>query len=333
MAYDVFKHGFTQSMLSSFRTCPAKARFQTMGLVPVEGSVTSALTFGVMYHASIETILTMVRDGVLDEVEDAQAYVSGPRWEEDIRRQCPEYFLPTLTADEQQVVETSLAMLQPVMEGYLNECGYMFMGSEALFTVISLEREFVVDLGVGIPFRGKCDGIIRRNSDGALFMLEHKTKGQFDPEALELFLCIDLQTNLYIKAAETWCDGEKITGVLYNVVRRPQLRRKAAETLTDFSSRIRSDVADRTDHYFLELVHETDREQFDRLFALNEVDIIRFRAWALAGEKKDQLHTHSCMAMYGTCAYLNYCASGRSNQVGLVQKSEIFPELSDAASE
>ena len=81
-----------------------------------------------------------------------------------------------------------------------------------------------------VRLRGMCDGVkqIKIFKNTKNWLREHKTKGDIKPEQIERQLTFDLQTMLYPIALNTWNDledgsifGEPISGIEYNVVRRP----------------------------------------------------------------------------------------------------------------
>ena len=80
--------------------------------------------------------------------------------------------------------------------------------------------------------------------------MENKTKGQIDEEGILASLPFDLQTMLYVYCLQKHL-GQKVEGVLYNVIRRPGLRRKKTEQIEEFVDRIQDDVVKRPMHYFM----------------------------------------------------------------------------------
>ncbi len=87
--------------------------------------------------------------------------------------------------------------------------------------------------GRAVWLRGKWDGIDLVN--GGIVLREHKTKGDIDEGQIKRQLRGDLQTMFYLKALQVWQSQDDygkpirtpklvdspITGILYNVVRRP----------------------------------------------------------------------------------------------------------------
>jgi len=99
---------------------------------------------------------------------------------------------------------------------------------------------------------GKIDGLVTLNDDYYLF--EHKFLSAFN-SADEEWLSKDLQINSYVYGIQKEFNI-KITGVIYNVVKKPALRMKKGtkktppETEQDFRERVIKDFSDRPDFYF-----------------------------------------------------------------------------------
>lgn len=90
-----------------------------------------------------------------------------------------------------------------------------------LFDIIGVESEFRYDLG-GYEIGGKLDALVRRRSDGAVFVVEHKFTGSNtgDGEAYWERLAIDTQCSIYLDGA-SMLTGEPVAGVIYDVISRP----------------------------------------------------------------------------------------------------------------
>lgn len=105
---------------------------------------------------------------------------------------------------------------------------------------VSIEKAFELsllnpDTGAAARTRalaGKMDGLIRL-SDGRLFVLEHKTTGDaIEADApLWLRLRCDQQISQYVIAAQV--QGHDVSGVIYNVIRKPTIRPRQIPTLDE----------------------------------------------------------------------------------------------------
>lgn len=322
--YDVFTHGFTQSMLTAFRTCPIKARMTTEGwrLIGNEGL---ALIFGNIYHGYQETVLTDLskikakKDRSFSNIDwdDVGTRVFATM-QDDYDKASPEVT---------EHFELGMGMAEVVMPRYFKHWEHLYCGRNANFTPVALELEFCVDLGLGIPFRGKIDGILK-DKKGKIWLLEHKTKSSISSDEILMTIPRDIQTILYSVAIKE-IYGEFPAGILYNVTRRPGLRRSAKETMPDFIKRIAEDVDLRPDWYFMMFEIVNSEADVLRNFELLKQDIKRFRGWALQAPENDPPYSHSCIQMTYNCQYLQYCASGKTDTAYLT-RSVLFPELDEA---
>ena len=110
--------------------------------------------------------------------------------------------------------------------------GYHHRWNEEDWTVESIEQEFHIPIFNPRSKRrsqlythaGKFDGVISRNGDP--YLLEHKTcREEISPGSpYWTRLSIDTQISGYLLAS--WHLGQKLTGVLYDVIRKPEIRPK-----------------------------------------------------------------------------------------------------------
>ena len=116
---------------------------------------------------------------------------------------------------------------------------------------VALEDDFklphTLSDGSSVIIRGRIDGVLRYK--GKLWLMENKTKSVVDDRIAD-YLPHDMQTMMYCHAVQLKY-GEPVVGILYNVIRRPQLRLNKERDVDLLLSRIRDDVAERPEHYFL----------------------------------------------------------------------------------
>lgn len=133
-----------------------------------------------------------------------------------------------------------------VFEHYINhfsDCQYKYFKQEEVFKV-----PYDVPGKRKILLRGRFDGIIKR-PDGTLWIQENKTKQRISPEVLEATIPYNLQTMMYAIAAQIKYK-KKVTGIVYNVIRRPGHRQKKGESIEDFVTRIKSEIEKDPYYYF-----------------------------------------------------------------------------------
>jgi len=108
-----------------------------------------------------------------------------------------------------------------------------------------VEIEFQIDLGEFL-FQGKIDLYARQGTTP--FLVEHKTAKTITGSYIER-LAMDTQTRSYIYGA-TKGQHLPVKEVLYDIIRKPSLRRKSNESLDDFTERLSDDYCARPSFYF-----------------------------------------------------------------------------------
>lgn len=232
-----------------------------------------------------------------------------------------------------------------------------------------LLREQVFDVPYLLPsgrqvrLRGKWDGVdvVGSKKRQALYLLEHKTRGDIRENQLGRQLLFDMQTMIYLVALQAELLLEKqdgfpkppLRGVYYNVVRRPLSGGKGSirqhkptksnpqgEMPSEFYARLGGLIEAEPEYYFM-------RWQIE----VTEADIIRFKhdfltpileqlcdwwEWINSpiGRKNpfaDHLHWRTPYGFYnvlaegGSAELDEYLATG--SELGLTRTDNLFPEL------
>ncbi len=167
-------------------------------------------------------------------------------------------------------------------------------------------------------------------------MFETKTKSSIDDVAIQDGLRADLQTCLYLYSLRREYKREP-RSILYNIVRRPQLRPKKDEHANTYKQRVAEDIKARPDWYFrryevtvvpgdLELFVETTLDPVLRqlLQWWESIKDNPFDRWA------SQYHYRSLPALmtkYGKAWHYNLTVRGLKNEY--YRKSSPFPELGE----
>lgn len=234
--FDLYRHGLTQGFISTWLACREQARLKFLeGWTPQV--VSTPLRFGSLFHDALAKLHVhdMPSKEALDQSRHNPVHAkTNPEEMEDLLGQAlillNGYFQTWTHEDEKFWV---------VREETFH---HRYGGHLAHLPSTDWSDELT------IPLRGRWDGLFE-DKEGRLWLHETKTKGQIDEDGLQNTLHLNLQTMLYAYAAEK-VHGQPVFAVLYDVVRRPQLKRKVNETLHDFHQRIKADVTDRPDHYF-----------------------------------------------------------------------------------
>jgi len=139
--------------------------------------------------------------------------------------------------------------LYPIYYDYWKEDdeSYNWVARERVFQV---SHTFYTTLGTPrtINLCGMRDGEFR-NSKKELCLRETKTKSTIDKDMLRDALKTDTQVMFYIYSLYLEY-GEHPTTCSYNIIRRPGLRQRQNESLSNFCKRIKKDVENRLDFYF-----------------------------------------------------------------------------------
>jgi hypothetical protein len=198
--------------------------------------------------------------------------------------------------------------------------------------MIASEIEFALPLRnakgrkTGSYIAGKIDGIGRWNNE--LAVVEHKTTSDNIEPGSDYWrrLAIDQQISLYYYAAPEL--GFDVATVLYDVIRKPTIRLRKAETPAEYGVRLAADIAERPAYYYCR--REIPRLRADLDEAMNEVrhmDLLlrharRNNAWPR--------NTAVCVFPY-RCEFFNLCCNGYDPAAGVpsgyVQLTTPHPEL------
>lgn len=323
--WDLFEHGVTQGFIETLFNCPRKAHLKYREGIEGKG-FSYALKFGNVVHGALDHVYTTYRD-TKDSTLAIASYPAILEADEFITRQ--EYAenggLSEIEAKLEEIYALAEVILLHYFARYEQEDfngGIAWEGLEEVFNY-----PYTIKLGDGrevqIPVRGKIDGRYRAGSKRRKWIVDHKTKGQISTNMLLDRLSMDLQVNLYLLI--DWKQtGEIPAGCLYNVIRRPQLQRKAQEDTQTFATRVYEDIGKRPDFYFHRYevpVQKSDLEQFEReLYSMLRLAY----AWYRGSFEPFRLGS-SCENKYGACEYLALC--GRGDKFGYRRRQHVFPEL------
>lgn len=147
--------------------------------------------------------------------------------------------------DEYDKLRAVAATLEGMLVGYART--YKEEHNERRIPKEHVEAVFTVEIAPGIQLDGKVD-LILPATPTTMLVVEHKTASSIRASYIER-LPLDSQVQAYILGAKFGL-GHKVTRVLYDVVRKCRLRRKANETADEFNERIALDYQARPAFYF-----------------------------------------------------------------------------------
>lgn len=286
MAKDIW----TSSRLKAYQTCPMKEALRyRKNLAPIGRK--QALSIGTAIHKGIEM------------------------WDEEAGIEALSFPFPSTQeeADEQEVARTTVLGL---LRGYYQ--------TFAPFEVHVPELSFYLPMRTGkrssriFEIAGKIDDIATIN--GQNWIVEYKTASKLDGSYFDR-LYVDSQITMYMTAAERL--GFNPVGVIYRVLRKPQIRRGKTESVEQFLNRLESDIASRPDFYFME--KRLYRSKAD----LADFEQMLYQEAKLANTmyKQDRCYKHStACSVYGACEYLPLCM-GEAGAEALYETREPHEEL------
>lgn len=310
--YDPSK-GVTFGLLAKWLECKTKAAHQIAGWSGTGFS--EPLIYGDLMHNCLQELQVHAQQGaeitkglVVQHVDEAMQRIQetmGGFW----------------TAEEQQTVEIIKVKAIPVLFVYFE----YWSGQHKNIEWEELEGKFDVPFG-SVRLLGKRDGVMtmprKRSKSRTRWLFETKTRGGAFDENLLTTLGRDLQTNIYLLSL--WLEKRIPDGILYNEIRRPQLRLKQSETVSEFELRIEEEARNEPEKYFRRIevaISQEDLKQFRDQFALM---VEEFATWARNG-RPSYTYGMPCLGKYGACQFLKLCHEGSA--FGLRRRTSMFEEL------
>jgi len=267
--------GITQSILSCW-SCRRKFLLCANGWHKPD-SQDAKFAFGNCGHECLEHLYNTKFNGSVTDIIDS-------------------YFI-----DDQINKELMTILIDAYIEYYSGDMNNEWFNTEEEFDVMYNKYRL----------RGKIDGVLK--VDNKLWLMEHKFFSRIQEDVLLNSLTFNSQILFYALAAEI-IYGQKIEGVIYNIVRKPQYK-----SIQNFTKALDTD----THHFFPRFVITiNDKVMMDYKTMLNEklseIDAVLDRFLY------PYINEEFCVGKY-TCEYLDACAS--RNLIGFVQNDNIFPEL------
>ena len=257
-------HGISISKLGPYLACKERFRIRWIeGLKPID-QFSHRLEYGNMWHLCEEW----------DRPETAPLY-----WNLKLQEYCRE--LCRYYSTQQQEIEKWYNVCKTQFPIY---CDY-WKKDDKKRTTVAAEHKFRIEYklpsGRVVFINGIFDEIFRQNR--SLWIKENKARGEINEQKTDSQLSMDLQTMTYLIAMR---DGQKqgvipfkgkVSGVLYNIVRRPLSGGKG--TIRPHKA-TKNKPAEKMDHYYGRLgdiIRENPEEFFARWqFKITPKELERF---------------------------------------------------------
>lgn len=269
----------TYTSMDTFKTCRQKFKLRYLdNIVPKES--TAALQFGTAMHDLLADIFNTIQVAPNETKEELSSRI-------------------TKMADLLELPDIDVAKLKGLIIGYINA---WFDKDKETYEVIDVEKEFCVERPFwGCNLIGKVDGILRRKSDGKIYILEHKTASIINDAFIEQ-KDIDAQTMFYAIAIQEVLQ-EPIAGAIHDILQKQQIRQKKSETNEEFCQRL---IADVTDDNFTRIeveFNKCDLDAFEKQLYFATQDMIECEC----NNEKCYRCTGACLNKFGACEYLKLC--------------------------
>jgi hypothetical protein len=315
--WNIERDGLTQSMISTFLTCKEKFRLSYIeGWRPAKVS-TAPMEFGNCIHEILDMIYSASKEyepGYFAEEIYTAVKNSCKEYEEE------KYERLSHDGNDWDTLSENVGIAEVLLPQYFNYWKEDWEHVEWLDLEEVFDVPLVID-GRTIRIRGKFDGVQRIK--GKLWLFETKTKGRIEEDSIMDKLSIDLQVNLYFWAI--WKKyGEFPAGVVYNIIRRPQLRQGKTEKLTEFIGRIKADIFDRPDFYFMRNHGSIDKSELLEWEQKEFIPIVREMLRWTDGDGHFK-NVSACTSGFFACPFLRIC--GQNDTGTFMRRKALFEEL------
>lgn len=314
--YDYTRDGITQGLLITWMECREKARWFLKGYSSKYTSL--ALTYGSIGHGVLERAYENFRAGKcsgIPSTRQVRKYLGQTEKIWKLENPNPSKFML-------QDLETSLAFAEVILPVYFEYWAEDFKKKNWQKIEGTFKVSYELNDGRKTFLRGMIDGMFKTRS---MWLFESKFKSIINEADIIDTLPLDLQVMLYL-----WALLQKYkstpAGVLYNIVRRFNLRQGKNETLKQFSKRCAQDVKSRPEWYFYRFEVAITKEDLARFDAELHEMVREFCDWC-DGQTGHYKNPHSCITKYGRCWALEACSNGDMYKVR--KRKVVFRELED----
>ncbi len=326
------RDGVTQGVLGTFALCPNKAHLKMrVGIQPAYSGGAGAMEFGDFFHRGLDSMYLLLRNGLskefmVDNLETLIHDVCELLYLENKQKLEDTIARPSAYTELEIMAGTARTLLQSYFRRWISDFyDFDWIDLEKTFKVPYYMQETDnngVQRQFSIPVRGKYDGVFR-DGNGKLWLFETKTKSYIDDKSIVDKLNYDLQVMLYMWSMKHMY-GETPAGVIYNVVKRPQLRLKMKETLPEFFERIGDDILGKQDDYFIRYTASILPEDLTR-WEENDFRSLMQRMYKWSQGEDNYRNSAACHMWNRPCEYMEVCAYNRTEM--MKKREQMYPEL------
>ena len=169
--------------------------------------------------------------------------------------------------------------------------------------VLGNEEEYQCVTHDGIGLRGKKDLYVRQ--DGDEWLLDHKfMRFAQSPKAWQR------SPQGVVYAMSEVATGRRPVGIIWNIVRKPDIYKRKEESVEAWGKRVYDDVQKRTDFYYKRIPVRYHDDAFVQLRGIiaSEYREMKVRVGGAADSYRQNLS--QCYGKYGECPYFSVCQTG-----------------------
>lgn len=298
MPYKI-EDGITQTILSSFMSCPMKCSYLLKGLYDPtkEGNYTR----GTIGHEFLDILYTQYANQNLAPTNT------------QIDKIIDEYYEKYSATVDEEKLNKIFGTLEALIKSYIK-----FYAADFKNKKYECEETFDVSWN-GFRLRGKPDIRFMEKKDACI--MEHKFWSQIPEDKIAYTLSLDFQSNFYafIHKVKT---GKFPKKILYNVIRVPQNKPKDAETSKAFAARLLEVIKENPKYYFIRTPVVLSEKMCQRFEAQIGIKLLNFKSFL--SMLTPVMNETACVVGPFLCEYAQICTS--FSEAGF-KKKELFSEL------
>jgi len=304
--FSLEKVGITQSLMGMFIDCPRS--FLLAINKYYSDSANKNFSFGRIIHFVLDKIYST---GLKNEVK---------KFLSDYKKENKEKIIGI----DIETLQNDINMAQIILTEYIKYYPEDFKNKK--FIDVEKEGSCIIN---GFKINYKIDGKFKDKKRKSIYLKEHKTKSKVVENTICRILTFNFQNLIYLNCEEQ-STNKKIDGTLFNIIRKPQIKRKISETEVEFYKRLKEDVKKRPEFYFIRYeIPYTEATKKESIEELKEVlENIKYKIEKCRKTGKNNMfykNSKSCDSGFYTCTFLDACSSGVLTNYR--QKDKLFSEL------